>query len=258
MQLVDSHCHPHFSNFADKPTLLADAAAAGVGRLIAVGTTLADSRAAVEFAADHKNVWASAGVHPHEAEKFNRHKGADQELLEILNKSSIIAVGEIGLDFYKNFASKDDQIAALRSQIEATLASGLPYIFHIREAWSEFWEVFDSYPGIRGVVHSFTAHEHQLEQALGRGLYVGLNGIMTFTHDEHQLAAAKEVPVDRLLLETDAPFLAPKPYRGQICEPKHLAVTAEFLAHLRGEDLAELAAATTKNAINLFGLSDEK
>jgi TatD DNase family protein len=133
----------------------------------------------------------------------------------------------------------------------------LPFIFHIRDAWETFWPIFDSYKGLRGVVHSFSAHEEQLEQILGRGLYVGLNGIMTFTKDAQQLAAAKKVPLDKLLLETDAPFLTPKPYRGQRCEPKHVRNVAEFLAELRGETLEELAAATTKNAVGLFNLKNE-
>ncbi len=105
-------------------------------------------------------------------------------------------------------------------------------------------------------MHSFSAHPKQLEQALKRGLYIGLNGIMTFTKDEQQLAAAKAVPLDRLLLETDAPFLTPAPYRGTICQPKHVCVTAEFLAQLRGEELAELAATTTDNATTLFKLKE--
>jgi TatD DNase family protein len=105
------------------------------------------------------------------------------------------------------------------------------------------------------VVHSFSAHQKQLEQILERGLYVGLNGIMTFTKDEQQLAAARQVPLERLLLETDAPFLTPKPYRGQRCEPKHTRTIAEFLAGLRGEPIEQLANVTTKNAIELFGIT---
>ncbi|HLA49176.1 MAG TPA: TatD family hydrolase, partial [Candidatus Saccharimonadales bacterium] len=118
----------------------------------------------------------------------------------------------------------------------------------------EFWSVFDSYKGLRGVVHSFSAHPGQLDQILTRGLYVGLNGIMTFTDDELQLSAAGMVPKDKLVLETDAPFLTPAPDRGQLCEPKHIRHIAQFLADLRGESVEELASYTTKNARELFGI----
>jgi TatD DNase family protein len=140
----------------------------------------------------------------------------------------------------------------LSEQLEIGLKTGLPFIFHVRDAWEDFWKIIDNYPDIKGVVHCFSAHQEQLQEILQRGLYVGLNGIMTFTKDEKQLEAAKKVPLDKMLLETDAPFLTPKPFRGTRCEPKHVAVTAEFLANLRGEKLETLAAATTKNSEELF------
>jgi TatD DNase family protein len=255
VELVDSHCHPYFPALIDDVDgVLERAGQAGVKKIIAVGTTLADSQQAVELAGRYDQVWAGVGVHPHEAARFIQNKDAQAELKEILNKSRVVAVGEIGLDFYKNYAAKDDQIKALRLQIEATHELGLPYIFHVRDGWDDFWQIFDSYAGLTGVIHSFTAHQAQLDQALSRGLSVGLNGIMTFTKDEGQLAAAKRVPLKNLLLETDAPFLTPAPYRGRACEPRHVAVTAQFLAQLRGESLEQLAAATTANAVKLFEL----
>ncbi|HVO86274.1 MAG TPA: TatD family hydrolase [Candidatus Binatia bacterium] len=267
MEFVDTHCHPYFDALAGNiEQVIGDAKKAGVTRLISVGTNLDDSAKAIAIAEAYDNVWASVGVHPHEVSEFLADKQAEQRLLELLNKSStltpknkfsggpVVAVGEIGLDYFKNYSSREDQLAALRRQIEVTLELKLPYIFHVREAWQDFFKVFDSYPNIGGVVHSFSAHQTELEQILSRGLYVGLNGIMTFSSDEQQLAAAKAVPADRLVLETDAPFLAPKPFRGQTCEPKHVVTTAEFLADLRGEGLPELAKFSTKNAIALFGL----
>jgi len=121
-------------------------------------------------------------------------------------------------------------------------------------AWKDFWRIFDSYQGLRGVVHSFSSGTKQLDAALGRGLYIGLNGIMTFTRDEAQLQAARQVPADRMLLETDAPFLTPAAHRGDICEPKHIVDIAEFLAKLRGESTGELSKSTTDNAVRLFNL----
>lgn len=255
MQLVDSHCHPYFSQLAaDIEAVLSRAKAAGVGRMIAVGTTLADSQQAIALAQRYEGIWAAAGIHPHEAAAFNASKTALDTLKEILNKSRIVAIGEIGLDYYKNYAAKGEQITALRRQIEATIDLGLPYIFHIRDAWADFWPIFDDYPNLRGVVHSFTADQSELEQVLKRDLFVSLNGIMTFTKDQQQLAAAKTAPRSKLLLETDAPFLTPAPYRGRTCEPAHLAVTAKFLAELRDELLDDLASITSANAVKLFGL----
>ncbi len=204
------------------------------------------------LAAKYDNVWAAAGVHPHDAKDFPD-DGAEQ-LNKLLSQPKVVAVGEMGLDFFKNYSPKDNQIKILRQQIEASLASGLPYIFHIRESFDDFWPVFDSYPRLRGVVHSFSAGRKELEQIMQRDLYVGLNGIMTFTKDQEQLAAAKAAPINRLVLETDAPFLTPAAKRGQTCEPAFVRDTAEFLAELRGQSLADLAAATTKNAEELFAI----
>lgn len=257
MEFVDSHCHPHFDDFLpDAGQMLTRAEQAGVKRLIAVGTTLEDSQKAIDFAAGHKNVWASAGVHPHDASQFLSSSDNLEKLKQILNSSSIVAVGEIGLDYYKNYSPKEEQLKCLKQQIEIGLPTGLPFIFHVRDAWDDFWPLIDNYPGIKGVIHSFSSDQNQLHNVLKRGLFVGLNGIMTFTSDEAQLKAAKTVPLTSLLLETDAPFLAPKPFRGQICEPKHVRTVAEFLAHLRGQKLEELANTTTANALNLFKLDD--
>jgi len=143
----------------------------------------------------------------------------------------------------------------LKFQLDLAQEFNLPLIFHIRDAFEDFWPIFDQYKGLKGVVHSFTANTKELEEVLARGLCVGLNGIMTFTKQANQLAAAKAVPLDKLLLETDAPFLTPAPFRGTICEPKHVRVTAEFLSHLRNESLEDIAAATTQNAAQLFKLS---
>lgn len=253
MNFVDTHCHPYFDNFDDPESLLAEAAALGIDRIIAVGTTLVDSQKAISFAQAHKNVWASGGVHPHDAEGFNQK--STEEFKSLLKQPKVIAVGEIGLDFYKDYSPRDAQKSVLKAQIEAGLDSGLPFIFHVREAFEDFFKIIDRYPRLPGVVHSFSAQPKELEQILERGLYVGLNGIMTFTKDEQQLQSAKQVPANRLLLETDAPFLAPKPFRGKTCEPKHLLATAEFLAELRGEQVEELANYTTKNAMELFKIS---
>lgn len=266
MELLDTHCHLQFDQLvANLAQVLSGAQGASVKGLVCVGTTVNDSQKAIDIAAGHKNVWATVGVHPHDGKDFFEQKDSVARLKDLLTKPKVVAVGEIGLDFYKNYSPKAEQEKLLRLQIEIGVPTGLPFVFHVRDAqhqdksgagqaWAKFFEIIDSYPGLHGVVHSFSAHPKQLETALAHGLYVGLNGIMTFTGDKLQLEAAKLVPKNRLVLETDAPFLAPKPQRGKVCEPKHIRDIAEFLAQLRGESIKELAGYTTKNARELFSI----
>lgn len=259
MEFVDTHCHLQFEKLAaNLDQVIGGAKTAGVTKLICVGTNVADSQQAVDIAAAHPNVWATIGAHPHDGKDFFEDTVAAAKLQELYKSPKVVAVGEVGLDFYKNYSPPAEQEKLLRLQFELGLPTGLPFIFHVRDAFDDFWRIFDSYKSasrrMRGVIHSFSASPQELDQALSRGLYVALNGIMTFTDDNVQLAAAKQVPRNRLLLETDAPFLTPKAKRGKICEPKFVRDTAEFLAELRGEDLNELASYTTKNAGQLFGI----
>lgn len=252
---TDTHCHIQFADYPiDPEEAITNAREAGVDRLIAVGCTLPDSQAAVEFASTHENVWASIGLHPHEGARYVHDHHALQQFRDLVAKSKVVAIGETGLDYYYEHSPKEDQKKLLRFQLDLAAEHKLPLILHIRDAFNDFWPIFDDYKGLEGVVHSFTSDKHDLEQILSRGLYVGLNGIMTFTKHHSQLEAAKAVPLDKLLLETDAPFLTPVPFRGKICEPKHVRTVGEFLADLRGESLAELAGATTSNAGRLFKL----
>lgn len=255
MKFVDTHCHIHFPDYELDPDEVRQVAAKeGVDKLLCVGCTLLDSKGAVEYAAHHDGVWAAIGLHPHEASIYIHDHKALQQIRSLAYRPKVVAIGEIGLDYYYKHSSKEDQKQLLRFQLDLAVEHSLPLIFHIRDAFDEFWPIFDEYKGLRGVVHSFSATEKELEEIMKRGLFVGLNGIMTFTKNSEQLAAAKNVPLDRLLLETDAPFLTPVPFRGKICEPRHVKVTAEFLANLRGETLDKLAAATTRNARELFNI----
>lgn len=257
MELVDTHCHLQFDQLSDTAAVLEEAEAAGVKRVVCPGTTLEDSQRAIAIAAKYPNVWAAVGIHPHDADKARRNiaKSIDQ-FEKLLKQPKVVAIGEIGLDYYKNYSPTDTQKELFARLMRSGAETGKPFIFHVRDAWDDFWEVVDRYPGIKGVVHSFSAYAPQLEAALERGFYIGLNGIMTFTKDQQQLAAAKTVPLDRLLLETDAPFLTPTPFRGTVCTAKHVRVTAEFLGKLRGESLETLATATTANAVALLSLSN--
>ena len=259
MELVDTHCHIHFPDYQlDPEEVIKSAQKSDVSRLLCVGCTLADSQLAIEMAKRHRNIWATIGLHPHEGAVYVNDHIALQQFHELAGKTEVVAIGETGLDYHYMHSSKADQEKLLKFQLDVAAEYGLPLIFHVREAFDDFWRIYDGYVKngikIRGVVHSFSTHQKQLDQILSRGLYVGLNGIVTFTKDLKQLEAAKNIPLNKLLLETDAPFLTPVPFRGKVCEPKYVGAIAEFLAELRGEPLEQLAKTTTNNAITLFGL----
>jgi TatD DNase family protein len=248
--LIDTHAHIHFDQFRDDiDGVLERAHAAGVAKLLCVGVNEIDSGEAIAVARAYANVWSTAGLHPHDADHGYE---ALEEVARLAEFDTVVAIGECGLDYYKSETEQDDQERALRFQIELGIERDLPMIFHVRDAFDDFFRILDEYEGVRGLVHSFTAGVPEMEQALDRGLYIALNGIMTFTKEERQLDAARQVPLERLILETDSPFLAPRPVRGQVNEPANLAHTAAFLAELRGESLAGLERATTANAERLF------
>lgn len=234
-------------------TAIAAAREAGVNRMLCIGTSLADSQLAVEFVAERENMWTAVGIHPHEAEKALS-EGHLDTFRALVGRPKVVAVGECGLDYFYEHSSREAQIAVLKAQIELALEHNLPLSFHVREAFDDFWPLFESYrgAGLRGVLHSYTDNMANLEKAVQHGLHFGVNGIATFVRDEAQRVIYRTIPQRLLLLETDAPFLTPVPFRGTVCESKHARVTAEFLADLRGENLEDLAAVTTANARALF------
>lgn len=267
--LVDTHCHIQsvgsdigesgtrglWSKAGDLTTeiIITNARQADVTRLICVGCDLEDSQLAIDFVEKHDGCWASIGIHPHEAKDYANNKEALSEFTKLVVKPKVIAVGECGLDYYYGHSTPADQEKVLRFQIELAQKHNLPLIFHVREAFDDFWRIFDDYKDVRGVLHSFTDSDSNMQKAINKGLYIGVNGIATFTKDPGQLAMYKSIPDDRLLLETDAPFLTPTPHRGSINQPKHISVIADFLAQLRGTDKEDLAETTTANVIKLFG-----
>lgn len=265
LKLIDTHSHIHFSDYPlDADEVWADARESGVEKMLVVGCDVKSSKLAVEFARQHKNVFAVVGVHPHLATKFLDSPNSESELEKLLDEAldnKIVAVGEFGLDYYYDNSPREDQIKAAKYQLGLAQKYDLPLCLHIRDAFEDFWPIFDEFnahKALKGVVHSFTAADKELTETLDRGLLVALNGIITFTKDEKQLETAKKIPIHKLLLETDAPFLTPKPFRGKVCKPEHVVHTAEFLAELRGEAVLVLSDATTKNATELFKLIEVK
>lgn len=260
--LIDTHCHVHESSYPlDSGDALVRAHHAGVKQLICVGTNEQSSREAVVFAGNHEQVYAAVGVHPHDAKEG--WGGVGELLLGSKQASKIVAVGEIGLDYFYTHSPREVQIAALEQQLQWALDAGLPVIFHVREAssaerrysvWHDFWPIFDNFHGIRGELHSFTDTAANLEAGLTRGLSIGVNGISTFTRDEAQKQLFAAIPLNRLLLETDAPFLTPVPHRGTVNEPAFVREVAEHMARLRDVSFNEVAAQTSHNAHTLFSL----
>ncbi|HSX47929.1 MAG TPA: TatD family hydrolase [Candidatus Nanoarchaeia archaeon] len=249
--LVDTHAHIHFDDFSDD--VLSAAKAAGVEKIVTIGVDAADSAKAVEFAQAHDNVYATVGLHPHDAKHGN--EAAQAQLSKLAGESKVVAIGECGLDFYRNLSDKHSQEKTFRYQIELAQKNNLPMVWHVRDAFDEFFKIVDEYSGLRGIVHCFTSNRANMEKAIERGFMVALNGIMTFTRDESQLNAAKNLPLSNLVLETDCPFLTPVPLRGKPNQPAYIKFTAEFLAKLRAESFEELAEASSSNAVRLLRLT---
>ena len=248
--LIDTHCHIHESYELPLDEVLLRAQEAGVGEYICVGTSEESSRLAIAFAGEHPEAYAAIGVHPHDT------KDGYAAINDLAGTSSkIVAVGEVGSDYFYTHSPREVQMEALEAQIQVALKHDLPIIFHVREAFDDFWPIFDKYPGIRGELHSFTDSSENLQEALKRGLYIGVNGISTFTKDEVQKKTFDSIPLDRLLFETDAPFLTPAPLRGKVNEPAYVKLVAEYHADRRGISLEEISDATTANARTLFHLT---
>jgi TatD DNase family protein len=246
---VDTHCHIHESIYPlDQAESIKQALEAGITKMICVGTSELSSFEAVDFAASRDQIFASVGVHPHDS------KDGYSKIADLAGKQRVVAIGEIGLDYHYTNSPKEVQIEALEAQIKVALDHNLPIIFHVRDAFDDFWPIFDKYPGIRGELHSFTDSKENLEKAIERGLYVGVNGISTFTKDDAQKHMYDAIPLDRLLLETDAPFLTPHPFRGKVNEPAMVKVIAEYHAQRRGIPVEDIAKATSENAHALFAL----
>ena len=253
LALFDSHLHLTDDRFAgDVASVLGAARAAGVREMVTVGTDPADARRARDLAAREEGVWSTAGLHPHEASAFDETVLA--ELEEILEAPEVVAVGESGLDFHYDNSPRAEQRASFRAHLELARRTDLPLIVHSRDADGETAALLEEAgDGVGGVLHCFTGGDGLLEAALGMGWYVSFSGIVTFGSFDGA-ERVRRVPEDRLLVETDSPYLAPVPERGRRNEPAYVAHTCRRLAELRGEDPAETAARTRENARRLYGL----
>jgi TatD DNase family protein len=251
--LIDTHCHvadPEFD--ADRDEVIARAQATGVEALISVGCDLASSRRAVALAEKVPSLFATVGVHPHEAKGIG--EGDFDRLRELVRHPRVVAYGEIGLDFHYDYSPRPVQTARFADQIRMASGLSLPLVIHTREAWEETFEIMKAEGAERlgGVFHCFTGGPAEAERALAIGFYISFSGIATFPKAENIRAAARVTPLDRLLIETDSPYLAPQGMRGKRNEPSNVRRVAEILAETTGHSIDEIARATTENAKRLF------
>ena len=254
MTLVDSHCHLNYQGLADRQEeVLAAARARGVQGFLNISTRQKEWAEVVGAAERHPDVWASIGVHPHEADAHPDLGAA--ALVEAAAHPRVIAIGECGLDYYYDKSDRAAQRERFGAHIEAARQTGLPLVVHTRDAEEETADILTrevGKGGVAGVLHCFTGSAELAQKALDLGFYISISGIVTFKNAMNLQEVAKTIPQDRLLVETDSPFLAPVPHRGQTCEPAFVADTAAYLSELRDEPLDELAAATTSNFFRLF------
>jgi TatD DNase family protein len=252
--LVDSHCHLDFPEFAPElDAVVQRARDAGVKVCVSIGTTLAKFPGVRAVAERFDDVWCSVGVHPHEAQ----HELLDSPaaLIEAAAHPKVVGIGETGLDYFYEHSPRPQQVANFRAHIEAARATGLPVIVHTRDADDDTIAVLETEMAARpftGLIHCFTGTRRLADAALALGMSISVSGIATFKKSEDLRAVIKTVPLDRLLVETDAPFLAPMPHRGKRNEPSFVTHTAAMLAGLKGVSTEELAHATTQNFFRLF------
>jgi len=251
---VDSHCHLNYKGLVeDQQGVLARSRTAGVSTMLNISTREREWDDVIAVAEREADVWASVGIHPHEADE---HPDVDTErLVEAAAHPRVIGIGETGLDYFYDHSDRARQQASFRAHIAASRETGLPLIVHTRDAEEDTAAILEeemakgSFPG---VIHCFTASETFGLKALELGFYISISGIVTFRNARDLQQTASRLPAERLLIETDSPFLAPVPMRGKPCEPGYVAHTARFLAELRGENVEQLAQSTSRNFFTLF------
>lgn len=257
--LIDTHCHIHELDYPIPITgVVSRALESGVKKMICVGTNLESSKLALKASNESESIFSILGVHPHHASDdfddfINFFDGISKS-----DREKVVAIGEIGLDYYYDHSPRDKQIEIFESQIDFALKNSLPISFHVRDAFDDFWAILDNFKSedIRGVLHCFTGDIQNVDRAINRGLYMGVTGIATFTKDESQQAMFRYLPLDFMLLETDAPYLTPDPLRGKIKinEPAFIKEIAGHISLIRDVSFEEVESITTRNAQSLFNI----
>ena len=258
--LVDTHAHLDGALFEqDRDEVIARALAAGVSHIVTVGTDLASSRESIVIANAHPEIFASVGIHPHDA--LTADDAALHRLKEMIrSESKIVAVGETGLDFYRDRAPRDAQREAFRRQIRLARETGLPLIVHDRDAHEETLRILDEEQAseVGGILHCFSGDLVMAKAAVSMGFYISFPGTITYPKNDEARAVVRGLPVDHMLVETDCPYLSPQPFRGRRNEPAYIRHTAEMIAEIKGLTVEDVARITTLNAFTLFGIGESE
>ena len=250
--LTDTHCHLFYDDLKkDLSAVINRAKEMGVDRFICVATNLEDAQESRSLAEAYTNIFASAGIHPHDAK--DAPDNYVDRIYQLLNHNKMVAVGEIGLDYFRNLSDRETQISVFRQQMEIAQDIGLPIIFHNREADDDVVKILSDFPNVRGVAHCFSSSIETAKKFIDLGYYISFSGNITFKNS-HLPDVALQLPLERILIETDCPYLSPVPHRGKPNEPGRVRFVAEKLAEIHGVLLDDIGYKTSANATKLFGL----
>jgi TatD DNase family protein len=252
--LIDSHCHLDFPDFGpERDAVVARARAAGVGRMLTISTRVKRQAQIIEIVEKYTDVFGTVGTHPHYVDEEMDVRAA--ELIALAQHPKIVAIGEAGLDYHYDTGPRENQAKSFREHIAASRDTGLPLVIHSRDCDADMAAILTEEMGqgaFSAVLHCFTGGRDLAFTAVELGLYIGFTGILTFKNSADLREIAKALPADRILVETDSPYLAPVPYRGKRCEPAYVVETAKVLADVRGVTTDEIARQTTENFFRLF------
>lgn len=252
VMLVDSHCHLNFPEFKDDlDAVIKKAAEQGVKTLLTINTKLSEAKDIQRIADLYPNVFCTVGAHPHDAVDHN-YDGVYEDLIRLVQHPKVVGVGETGLDYYYENSPRAEQIESFRTHIRASIELDLPLVIHTRDADEDTLNTIKDFPRAKGVFHCFSGSKDLAKAALDLGFYISFSGIITFKKAEDLREVAGFVPMDRILVETDSPFLAPIPHRGARNEPAYTYITAMKLSEIKGISLEDVAHQTTKNFFQLF------
>jgi len=258
MILIDTHAHLDMLKKTTPQEAVDMAQKCGVKYIINVGSSITASKKARDISKTFENVYATAGIHPHYVSGYGLKE--KETLISLIEENKkLVAIGETGFDYYRNLSPKEDQLKAFQSQIEIALKYRLPLIVHDREAHQDTLDVLKKYcreDGFKAVLHCFSGDSEFAKQIIDLGMYISFTGVLTFPNAKKTEEAAKVIPIDRIFLETDAPFLAPQAKRGKENQPAYVTYVAEKLALLKNLNVDEVAQKTTENALNFFGIKN--
>ncbi|MEI8230812.1 MAG: TatD family hydrolase [Candidatus Peregrinibacteria bacterium] len=252
--MIDTHCHLADQQFAaDFPEVLRSASERGVAKMLCIGDSITESRKCLDLAEKYEQLYCTIGVHPHNAKEW---KGADVGILKDIAGSSkkVRAIGEIGLDFHYDFSPRDKQKEIFAAQLELAQSLDLPVVIHCREAITEIKEALKDYPLHRAVLHCCSERWEDVSDLVSRGLFLSFTGIATFPKSLEIQQTIRKCPIEQLMVETDAPYLAPVPHRGKRNEPAYVVEVATFIAELKGMTFEDFERKTTENAVRFFGI----